>query len=90
MEIIKNNFRRVPKSVPSRKIRCKHCKSKLRVTYEDLKMYYNNIIPMGYYFECQCCNGKLELSLKKGRKLKKPNGSMLDKLGFAHLRKHWD
>jgi len=52
-------------------------------------MYYNNIIPVGYYFECQCCNGKLELSLKKGRKLKMPNGSMLYKLG-VHPSKHWD
>ena len=71
MEIIKNNFKPKTKPVRSRKVRCKHCKSKLRVTYDDLKMHYNTVdIVTSYYFKCPCCEEKLELSLKKGRKLK--------------------
>ena len=69
MEIIKNNF----KPVRSKKVRCKYCKSRLRVAYTDLKMYYNMVdILTSYYFECPCCKEKLEISLKKGKKLKKP------------------
>lgn len=67
MEIIKNNFN----PVRSKKMKCKHCKSKFRVTYDDLKMYYAEDIEPGYYFECPCCKEKMELSLKKGKKLKK-------------------
>ena len=68
MEIIKNNFN----PVRSKKMKCKHCKSKFRVTYDDLKMHYNTVdIVTSYYFECPCCKEKMELSLKKGKKLKK-------------------
>ena len=68
MEILKNNF----KPVRSQNVRCKHCKSKLKVTYDDLKMHYNTVdIVTSYYFECPCCKGRLEFSLRKGKKLKK-------------------
>lgn len=82
MEVIKNNFDPVcSKPVPSRKVRCKHCKSKLRITYEDIKVHYNTAdILTSYYFKCPCCKATLYLSLRKGMKLKKLNGSMLTKL----------
>ena len=68
MEIIKNNFN----PVRSKKMKCKHCKSKFRVTYDDLNMHYNTVdIVTSYYFKCPCCKEKMELSLKKGKKLKK-------------------
>lgn len=83
MEVIKNNFKPVcskpvrskpvrPKKVRSKKVRCKYCKSKLKITYDDLWMYYNTVdIHTSYYFKCPCCNEMVYLSLRKGRKLKK-------------------
>lgn len=69
MEIIKNNF----KPVRSKTVRCKYCKSIMKVTYDDLKMHYNTVdILTSYYFECPCCKEYMDISLKKGKKLKKP------------------
>ncbi|MBE6147853.1 MAG: hypothetical protein E7168_06000 [Firmicutes bacterium] len=69
MEIIKNNFR----PVRFTRVRCKYCKSKLKVTYEDLNMYYNAAdFLTSYYFKCPCCKENISISLRKGNKLKKP------------------
>jgi hypothetical protein len=43
--------------------------------------------PTSYYFKCPCCNETLYISLRKGRKLKKLNGSGLMKLRY--FPKHW-
>jgi len=68
MGIIKNYFNRVR----HQNVRCKYCKFKFRVTYEDLKMNYNTVdIVDSYYFRCPYCKEILYLSLKKGKKLKK-------------------
>ena len=90
MEVIKNNFEYTCyKPLPSRKVRCKHCKSRLKITHEDIKMHYNTVdILTSYYFECPCCKATLYLSLRKGMKLKRLNGSMLNKM--THNPKHWD
>ena len=69
MEIIKNNFR----PVRFQRVRCKHCKSRLKITYDDLKEYYNIVdILTNYYFQCPCCKENLQVPLRKGKKLKKP------------------
>jgi len=63
-----------------KKIRCKHCKSRLKIIYDDLKMHYNTVdILTSYFFECPCCKENLEISLRAGKKLKRPNGSLLNK-----------
>ena len=78
MEVIKNNFepgRFEP--IPSRKIRCKHCKSKLKITYDDLKKHYDvNGFAVEYYFECKCCKATSYISLEKGKKHNRPNAIM--------------
>lgn len=62
MEIIKK----------SKKVRCKNCKAKLKVTSDDLNEHYNTVdIHTSYYFKCPRCKATIYFSLRKGRKLKK-------------------
>ena len=67
MEVAKNKFSKLRK----KKVKCKSCRSRLRISYDDLKMVYSNVMLTGYYFECACCTEIVLYSLKEGEKLKK-------------------
>ncbi len=67
MEIIKNRF----KSPCAKKVKCCHCNSKLKITYNDLQEVIglcNKI--SGYYFKCPCCNNTVIVSVEEGTALK--------------------
>ena len=68
MELINRDY----KFIRSKNIKCKSCKSKFCVEYQDLKK--DRRTKWGkvrkYYFVCSKCKNKIEFSLKKAEKLK--------------------
>ena len=66
MEVVKNKFLKLK----MKKVTCKNCKSRLRISYDDLKMVYSNLMLTGYYFECACCKEIVQYPLRDGYRLK--------------------
>ena len=67
MEIVKNKRDNLLKK---RNVKCKNCKSILRVTYIDLhRVWDEENCLTGYYVVCKCCGKAVDIPLKKARKI---------------------
>lgn len=68
MEVAKN---RRPGLLKIKTVRCKNCKSSLKVTYMDLHRVWdeeNNTL-IGYYLVCKACHKRVDLSMRKARRI---------------------
>ena len=67
MEIAKNTRWSLLKK---KKIKCKNCKSKLRVTYMDLhRVWSEENILVGYFAVCPCCHKRIDIPMRKARRI---------------------